>query len=114
MLPVLGRDVVEGQLSIPVFGQTFDRLVILGSVGLDEEVEGVLGIGPGLGDPDVLEMGFRLALKALGQLVEHVGGLVDPAALLAGLAVDLAERRPETECAVAHGQFRRNRQPPGV
>ena len=63
-------------------------------------------------NPDVLEMGFRFALKALGQLVEHVGGLVNPTALLAGLAVDLAERRPEAECAVAHGEFRWNLQPP--
>ncbi len=37
---------------------------------------------------------------------------MNPAALLAGLAVDLAERCPETERPVAHGQLRRNRQPP--
>jgi hypothetical protein len=35
---------------------------------------------------------------------------VDPAALLTGLAVDLAQRRPKAERTVAHDQLRRNRQ----
>ena len=59
-------------------GQAFDRLVVLGAVGLDEEVEGLLGILPGLGHTDLLEMSFRFARDALGQLVEHVGGFISP------------------------------------
>ena len=55
--PVLGREVVESQQSISVLDQAFDRLGVLGAVGLEEEVEGVLGIHSGLGHPDVLASG---------------------------------------------------------
>ncbi len=51
--PVFGREVVEGEQPITVLGQAFDRFVVLGGVGADEEVEGVLGTDPGLGHPDV-------------------------------------------------------------
>ena len=44
--------------------------------------------------------------KPLGSLFKTLPGLVHPAALLAGDPVDLAERLPETERAVADRQFR--------
>ena len=95
--PVLGWEVVEGKQSFAVPGQVFDCLVVLGAVGLDEEVEGFLGIITGLGHPDVLEVRLGFALDALGQLVEHVSDLVHPTSLLAGLAVDPAQGLPEAE-----------------
>ena len=64
-----------------------------------------LGLNPGLGHPDIVQPALGPGLQALGHLVQHVGGLVDPAALRAGLAIDLAERLPETQCAVADRQF---------
>jgi hypothetical protein len=36
----------------------------------------------GFGHPDRVQVLLGLGLHALGQLVQHVGGLVDPAALL--------------------------------
>ena len=51
VLPVLGGELVEGQQAIPVLDQVVDGLVVLGAVGLEEEVEGGLGIGLGLGQP---------------------------------------------------------------
>jgi hypothetical protein len=48
---------------------------------------------------------------AFRQLVEDVGGLVHPAALLARLRPHLAERLPEAERAIGDGQLRRDRQP---
>src|SRR6266550_4144844 len=36
MLPMLGREVVEGQQRIAIFGQTLDRLVVFDAPGLDE------------------------------------------------------------------------------
>ena len=107
---MLGREVVESLQSIAVLDQAFDRLGVLGAVGLEEEVKGVLGIHSGLGHPDVLEVALGFALYALGQLVEHVGGLVDPAALLAGVAVDLVQGFPEAERDVAGGKLGRRRQ----
>src|SRR5262245_8148850 len=50
-----------------------------------------------------------LPLLALRQLVEDVGGLVHPAALLADLGPHLAERLPEAERAIGDGQLRRDR-----
>ena len=49
-------------------------------------------------------------LDGLRELVEHVGGLVHPTALLARRPVDLAQGFPETERPVAGGQLGRNRQ----
>ncbi len=43
MLPVLGRKVVEGEQHVAVLGQAGHRLVVLGAVGLQEEVEGLPG-----------------------------------------------------------------------
>ena len=51
-----------------------------------------------------------LWLLALRQLVEDVGGLVHPAALLACRRPHLAERLPEAERAVGDGEFGRDRQ----
>ena len=62
VLPVLGREVVEGEQISAVLGQAFDGTVIFHAVSLDEEIEG--GIGPGLGfrHPDVFQMRLGLGL----------------------------------------------------
>ena len=49
----------------------------------------------------------RPPLKALGELVEHVGHLVAPVALRGRLRPDIAHRGPEAECAVANCHHRR-------
>ncbi len=78
MLPVLGREVVEGQQRVAILGQAFHRLVVFDAPGLDEGVERCERILLGLGHPDLLErlLGFRV--QALRQLVQDVGGLVYP------------------------------------
>ncbi len=58
---MLGGKAVEAVQTIPVLDQAPDPLVVLGAVSFDEEVEGVLGIGPGLGDRDVVKMTPGLA-----------------------------------------------------
>ena len=55
-----------------------------------------------------------LAWQALGHLVEHVGGLVDPTALFPGLSVNLAKRLPEAHGAVADSQFGAGFQAPAL
>jgi thiamine pyrophosphate-dependent acetolactate synthase large subunit-like protein len=43
MVPVLGREVEEGEQSFPVLGQAGDRLLVLGAVFVGEHVDGGLG-----------------------------------------------------------------------
>jgi len=48
---------------------------------------------------------FRFGLKALGQTVKDICGLVYPASLPAGAVVDFAQRFPETQGAVTNRQL---------
>ena len=65
----------------------------------------------GFRHPDLLQgtLGFRLL--ALRQFVQHVRGLVHPAALLARSRPDFAGCLPETERTVCHHQLRRRIEP---
>jgi len=62
MLPVLGREVVEGEQRVAILDQALDRFVVFNAPGLDEGVEGGKRILLGLGHPDFLQrpLGFRL------------------------------------------------------
>ena len=108
VLPVLSRKVVEGEQPRAVLGQAGRGLVVLGAVGLQEEVERLLGPILGLGQPDVLQVPLGLGLEGLGQLVQNVAGLVQPAALFARRAVALAQGLPEAERSVSDGQLGRH------
>src|SRR6202035_3591170 len=55
MLPMLCREVVEGEQSIAVFGQAFDRLLVFNVVDFDERVECDESILLGPGHPDLLQ-----------------------------------------------------------
>ena len=61
-----------------------------------------------------MQLLFGLGLQSLGQLVEHVGRLVDPAALLARGGIDLRQRLPEAQRSVAGGQLGIDRQAAGL
>lgn len=39
MIPVLGREVVEGQQRVAILGQAFDRAAVLGAVFLGEGID---------------------------------------------------------------------------
>ena len=58
-----GGKVIETAQTIPALDQEPGPLVVLGAVSLGEEVEVVLGIGPGLGHRDVVKMALGLAQK---------------------------------------------------
>ena len=49
VLPMLGREFVEGEQIGAVFGQAFDGSVVFHAVSLDEEIEGGIGARLGLG-----------------------------------------------------------------
>src|SRR3977135_2787574 len=110
MLPVLCREVVEGEQSIAVFGHAFDRLLVFYVVDFDECVECDESILLGLGHPYLLQFALGLSLLALRQLV--IGGLVHPTALAARLWPNLLERLPEPECAVGNRELGTDHKPP--
>src|SRR6476660_158767 len=101
MLPMLGREVVEGQQRIAIFDQALDRLVVFDAPGLDEDIERRERILFSLGHPDLLQRPLGFRMLALRQLVEHIGGLVHPATLAAGLRPHFLDRLPEAERASA-------------
>ena len=82
-------------------------LVVLRPVGRQEEVEGALGVVPGFGHPDVLQVLLGFLLQTLGQLVQDVARLVYPAALLAGAWVARQDRRREPDGARLTGRGHR-------
>src|SRR5207344_2752781 len=92
--------VVERQQRIAVLGQAIGRSLVFDLVGFDKGFQGRNGILRGLGHPDLLQRTLGLGVQALRQLVQDVGGLVHPAALLAGCRPHLAERLPEPERAI--------------
>jgi hypothetical protein len=59
---VLGREVVEGQQHRAILGQALGRLGIFDPIGLDEQIEGLLGIRSRGCHPDLMRLllGFRL------------------------------------------------------
>src|SRR6516225_3096433 len=105
MLPMLGREIVEGQQCIAIFDQALDRLVVFDAPGLDEDIERRERILLGLGHPDLLQRPLGFRMLALRQLVQHIGGLVHPATLAAGLRPYLLNRLPEAERTVGDRQL---------
>src|SRR6267378_501982 len=57
------------------------------------------------------KVGLHIDLNREGDLVQHVGGLVNPTALVPGAREDLFDRLPEAERAVADREVRRNLEP---
>jgi len=104
-LCAFGRVVVKGQQCVPVLDQLGDSLVPFHAVGLFEEIEGGVGLGAGLGLPDVVQMALGFGLDGFGQRIEHVHGLVNPAPLFPGRGKHLPQRRPEPQGPVADGKL---------
>ena len=82
------REVVEGKQIILVLYEAFHGLGILFSKGFDEEVESLERVLASGGKILVVEhiLGFRL--EHLGELVQNVPGLVEPAPLDTRLGPD--------------------------
>src|SRR5215475_15712161 len=109
MLPMFGREVIEGKQRLTILDQAFDGLVVFDAPGFNEGIERRERIFLGLGHPDFLERPLGLGVLALRQLVQNVGGLVDPAALTAGLRPYLLDRLPEAKRAVGDRELGRYR-----
>src|SRR5207344_3129628 len=79
-----------------------------GAVFVGEAVDRSLGCCAGRGAVDLTEVRLHVDLDREGDLVQHVDGLVNPTALVAGARKDLLDRLPEAERTVADGQVRRD------
>src|SRR4051812_3465652 len=111
MVPVLGWEVEEGEQRFAILRQASDRLVVLGAVFVGKHVDGGLGRRAGRRAVNLAKVGFHVDLNRESDLVQHVGGLVNPTALVPGAREDLFDCLPEAERAVADREVRRNLKP---
>src|SRR6266478_3840733 len=111
MVPVLGREVEEGEQSFPVLGQAGDCLVVLGAVLIGEHIDGRLGCRAGRRTVNFTKVCLHVDLDREGYFVQHVGGLVNPTPLVPGTRKDLLDGLPEAERAVADRQVGRDLEP---
>jgi hypothetical protein len=82
--------VVEREQLVEIVGDLVDCFAELGAVGQLERRHGAASVLAVLGVPDLGQGLLRAGVRGLGQGAEHVGDLVEPAALLAGLGEHLA------------------------
>src|SRR5215831_5535456 len=97
MVPVLGREVEEGEQSFPVLGQAGDRLVVFGAVLVGEHINGSLGCRTGRRTVNFTKVCPHVDLDREGNFVQHVGGLVNPTPLVPGIRKDLLDGLPKAE-----------------
>ena len=104
MHPVIGWEIVETEELLFILGQAFAGGWELRFVEAEEFLVSFEDILLRYCHLHVVDSLLRLALSALGHLVEDVGGLVNPAALGAGGGELFGSRRPETLRTIASSQ----------
>nr|AAV80718.1 unknown [Acidithiobacillus ferrooxidans] len=102
--PMFGRIIIESQQLGSILFQLGHGLGILRLVVAHKDLQGFLCGLPALGHPDFLECRLRLTLLGFGQFVEDIGGLVHPAALLAGFGIRFIQCCPEAHGAITNSQ----------
>src|SRR3954451_24634149 len=112
MVPVLGREVEEREQGFPVFRQTGNRLIVLGAVFVGGHVDRGLGCPTGRRAVNLTKVCLHVALHRQRDLVQYVGGLVNPAPLMPSARKDLLDPLPEAERTVADREVRRDLEPP--
>jgi hypothetical protein len=111
MVPVLGWEVEEGKQSFAVLGRTGDCLLVLGAVFVGEHVDCGLGGRPRRCSVNLSKVCLHVDLDREGDLVQHVGGLVNPTALMPVAGKDFLDRLPEAERTVADREVGRDLEP---
>lgn len=103
---MLGREVVEGQQFVSILDQAFGSLRVFRLESLNEQIEGSMGVVAGFGLPYIVQHFPGLGLGPLRKIIEHIAGLMHPAALLARGRIDFFQRRPEPHGTIARGESR--------
>src|SRR5215471_10528425 len=111
MVPVLGREVEEREQSFPVLRQAGSRLLVLGAVFIGGHVDRRLRSRAGRRAINLPKVCFHVDLDLEGDLVEHIGGLVNPTPLMPGAGKDLLDGLPEAERTVADREVGRDLEP---
>src|SRR6516165_8192678 len=78
MIPVLGGEVEEGEQRFPVLREAGNGLIILGVVFVSEHIDRYLGRRAGWRAVDLAKVDLHVDLDREGDLVQYVGGLVNP------------------------------------
>src|SRR5215831_1936491 len=78
MIPVLGGEVEEGEQRFPVLREAGNGLIILGVVFVSEHIDRYLGRRAGWRAVDLAKVDLHVDLDREGDLVQYVGGLVEP------------------------------------
>ena len=89
----------EGEACRSLIGGTGDRLVVLGVVFVSEHIDRYLGRRAGWRAVNLAKVDLHVDLDREGDLVQYVGGLVNPTPLVSGARKDLLDRLPEAERA---------------
>ena len=110
VLPVLGREVIEGQQLRAILNQLGGGFLVFHAVGIHEETEGGIGLFLCLGHPDILQISLGFFVQGFGHRALDIRRFVDPTSLLACVGKDIAQRRPEPESPIVRGQFGRHSQ----
>ncbi len=100
-LPVPRREIIKRQQIITVFFQAPGRFGIFRLIGVNEGAQSPLRLFPLRRLPDIAQRPLGLGLHGFGQAVQHVSGLMHPAALIARARVDFIQRRPKSQRPVA-------------
>src|SRR3954447_16253564 len=111
MVPVLDWEVEEGEQRFPILRQAGDRLVVLGAVFVGEHVDRRLGRCAGRRAVNLAKVGLHVDLNREGDLVQDVGGLVNPTTLVPGARKDLLDRLPKAERTITDREVRRDLEP---
>ena len=106
VLPVCRRHFVETEQSLFVALQTRDGLWIFLVKRVDEQPVGLQGCRLIFCHVDVADHALCPSMQALGHLVQHVEGFVDPASLNSGCGEHLGKGFPEAKCPIGNRQLR--------
>src|ERR1035437_2047196 len=112
VIPMLGREVEEGQQCFTILRQAVNRLVMFRLVFLGEDIDRYLGQSAARRQVNFAQILLHVRLHRQRDLVQHVRGLMHPAALMRRSGKDLVESLPEAERTVANGDFRGDLQSP--
>ena len=104
--PMGSREIVEGKKILLVIHEAFNRLWILRPKAFNEQTEGLQCVFARRGKRLLMEHPFGLGLQHIGELVQDIPRLMEPAALDACIRPYLRGGRLEAHSTVANGKRR--------